>query len=75
MNNNNKYKMYENLAFLTHIGVMMVVPIFAGVYIGKFIDDKLGTGSLFLFVFIAVGVLTAFTNLYRITIKRIDKRK
>ncbi len=71
----NKFKVYENLAFLTHLGVMMVIPIFAGLYIGKFLDEKFGTGSLFLFIFIGVGVVTAFLNLYKITMKRIDKGK
>jgi len=71
----NKFKMYENLAYLTHIGFMMIVPIFTGLLFGKFIDDVFGTGNLFLFIFIGVGVVTAFLNLYRIAMKRIDKGK
>ncbi len=68
------YKMYENLAFLTHLGFMMIIPIFVGVYIGKLIDERFGTGSIFLFIFIGVGVITSFLNLYKITMKRIDKK-
>lgn len=72
---NNKFKMYENLAFLGHIGMVMILPIIGGVYIGNLIDEKIGSGSLFLFIFIAVGVFTAFLNLYRITMKNTNKRK
>ncbi|SHK11241.1 Putative F0F1-ATPase subunit Ca2+/Mg2+ transporter [Caminicella sporogenes DSM 14501] len=71
---NNKFRMYENLAFLTYIGIMMVTPIFGGVVIGKFLDDKFGTGNVFLFIFVIIGVLSSFTSLYKITMK-MNKRK
>ncbi|MDK2917551.1 MAG: synthase protein [Candidatus Petromonas sp.] len=70
-----KFKMYENLVYLGHIGMMMILPILGGVYAGNFLDKKLGTGSLFFFIFIGVGVFTAFLNLYRITMKGINKNK
>lgn len=70
-----KYKMYENLIFVSQIGLMMALPIIMSVYIGSYIDKKLGTGSLFLLIFIGVGVASSFLNLYKITIKRIDRRK
>lgn len=70
-----KFKMYENLAFLTQIGLMMIIPIFLSVYVGNYIDKKLGTGSLFLLIFIGLGVASAFLNLYKVTMKRINRRK
>lgn len=69
------YKIYENLAFLTHVGLMMVIPIFAGVYAGNYLDQKFQTGSIFLLIFILIGVFTAFLNLYKLAMKRINKRK
>lgn len=68
-----KYKMYENLAFLTHIGLMMAIPIFGGVYLGNYLDQKFQTGSIFLLISIGIGVFVAFLNLYKIAMKRIDK--
>ncbi len=70
-----KYKMYENLIFVTQIGLMMALPIIISVYIGSYIDRRLNTGSLFLLIFIVIGVASSFLNLYKITIKRIDRRK
>ncbi len=72
---NKNYKMYENLAFLTHVGLMMVIPIFLGVFFGNYLDEKFQTGSIFLLIFIIIGVLSAFLNIYKVAMKRIDKRK
>jgi len=48
--------MYENLFYISQIGISMVVPIFAGVYIGNYLDDKFSTGGILLLVFIILGV-------------------
>lgn len=70
---NNKMKIFQNLALLTQIGIMMIVPIFIGLFIGRFLDDKLGTGNIFLLIFILIGVGAAFMNLYKIAMK--DNKK
>lgn len=72
---NNKYKIYENLVFVSQIGIMMIVPIFLGVFIGNWLDSKVGTNSIFLLIFIVLGVASAFLNLYKVTMKRIIRRK
>lgn len=56
----------ENLALLSQVGIMMIVPIFGGVFIGQFLDRKFGNGSLFLIVGIVLGVGAAFRNLYQL---------
>jgi F0F1-type ATP synthase assembly protein I len=73
--NKKNFRMYENLAFLTQLGLMMAIPIFVGVYMGSYLDTRFNTGSLFLLICIGIGVLSAFLNLYKIAMKRIDKRK
>ncbi|WP_432406980.1 AtpZ/AtpI family protein [Wukongibacter sp. M2B1] len=72
---NGKYKMYENLAFVTQIGLMMAIPIILSVFIGNYIDEKLGTGSIFLLIFIGLGVASSFLNLYKIMNRLLNKRK
>ncbi|MBS7525818.1 AtpZ/AtpI family protein [Fusibacter paucivorans] len=56
----------ENLALLSQVGIMMITPIFGGVFIGQFLDRKFGNGSLFLIVGIVLGVGAAFRNLYQL---------
>jgi len=56
----------KNLALISQVGIMMVVPILGCVWIGQFLDKKLGTGSLFLIIGIILGVGAAFRNLYQL---------
>jgi len=70
MSGNGNFKMYENLAYLSQLGIMMAVPIIGCLLFGIYLDSKLNTGYLFLVIFIIIGVGTSFRNLYKITIKK-----
>lgn len=65
----------ENLALISQIGISMIVSIGIGLYIGKWLDDRLGTGPIFLFIFIITGVISGFLSLFKITQKDIHDRK
>ena len=69
------YRMYENLFYISQIGISMVVPIFAGVYIGNYLDDKFSTGGILLLVFIILGVGTSFMNLYKLAMKKSSEKR
>jgi F0F1-type ATP synthase assembly protein I len=69
---NFSFKDLENLALLTHIALIMIIPIFASVFAGNWIDKKLGTNNIFLLIFVILGVIISFLNLYRFTVKRIS---
>ena len=64
-----------NLALISHIGIAMTLPIILGLYLGRWIDDKFNSQPLFLFVFIILGVITAFVNLFRIATKGTPAKK
>lgn len=51
---------------VTQIGISMIVPIFLGVFLGYRLDRWLGTGFFFL-VFLLLGILAAFRNIYKLT--------
>jgi len=68
------FKDYENLGLITQIGMIMIIPIFAGLFGGKWLDERLNTGNIFLLIGIILGVIIAFLNLYRYTMKDIKKR-
>lgn len=70
-----KSNMFENLALVSQIGISMIVPIMLGLYIGKWLDDRLGTRPIFLFAFIIIGVISGFTNLFHMTKKDFKSRK
>lgn len=72
---NKKINILENLALITQIGLIMIIPIILSLHIGKFLDDRLGTGNIFLFIFIIIGVCASFINLYKVAIRGYNKRK
>ena len=58
------------LSLFTHIGLTMAICIVGSTFFGIFLDNRLGTGPLFLFVFIAFGVVSAFWSAYKLIIKQ-----
>jgi len=73
---NKDFGMYQNLVFVSQIGISMALPVFLGVYGGNWLDQKIGTSGIFLLLGILLGVGTSFMNLYKIAISRSnDKRK
>ncbi|SNS50253.1 Putative F0F1-ATPase subunit Ca2+/Mg2+ transporter [Anaerovirgula multivorans] len=70
-----KGNVLENLALISYIGISMIIPIIGGVYIGRWLDSRLNTQPIFLFVFIVTGVIVAFMNLFKVATKDIEKGK
>lgn len=69
-----EYKALKNLALITHIGLVMMIPIFGGVYLGSYLDERFGTGGIFLIVLTLIGVVTAFLNMFKVVMKAAGKR-
>lgn len=65
-------KVLKYLSLVSQIGLIMSIPIFAGVFLGNLVDTKLGTNGIFLILFILMGVYIAFRNLYVTIMRRID---
>lgn len=70
-----KGNVLENLALISYIGISMMVPIIGGVYIGKWLDSIWNTQPIFLFVFILMGVIVAFMNLFKVVAKDVKRGK
>jgi undecaprenyl pyrophosphate phosphatase UppP len=69
-----KIKDYKNLALITQIALIMIIPIFAGLLFGKWLDEKLQTGNIFLLVMIILGVIISFLNLFKYSMKGIKNK-
>lgn len=67
-----KLKDFKNLALITQMALIMIIPIFFGVWFGRWLDNKFQTGNIFLLVMTIVGVITAFLNLYKYSIRAMD---
>jgi ATP synthase protein I len=63
---NDKYSGYRQLAIATIIPVILVVAPLIGYYGGKWIDGKLGTGSVFTIVGLFLGFAAAGKEIYNL---------
>lgn len=70
-----KYGFLANFALVSQIGMMMVIPIVLCIWLGSKIDKKLGTGGLFLIIFIIIGVASGFRNIYHLVYKQFEKKE
>ncbi len=70
-----KYDYLKHLALVSQIGLLMAIPIFLCLFIGLWLDEKVGTNGLFLIIFLLLGVFAAFRNLFVTVLSKIDDGK
>lgn len=75
MNGKNNKNMLQNLSLITQVGLSIVTPIIIGVYLGGFIDKKVGTDMIFTLIFIILGAGAGFLNLFKLADKNKNNRK
>lgn len=75
MSKKNQKNVYQNLALITQIGLSIITPILLGVYLGGFIDKKLGTQMVFTLIFVILGAGAGFLNLFKLVDKKGSHRK
>lgn len=62
-------KSFVQMAYAGSVGFAFVFLIFGGLFIGAWLDRKIGTSFLFTILLCVVGVAAGFRNLY-VLIKR-----
>lgn len=65
---------YKNIALISQIGLEMIIPIIASVWIGKKLMDWFHWGPVTLLVCILIGVVTAFLNLFRRALRQSQRK-
>lgn len=75
MNNKKYIDALKNLALITQVGLSVITPIILGVYMGQFIDKKLGTKGVFSIIFILLGAGGGFMNIFKLAGGPRNKRK
>lgn len=71
----NKTRILANLALVTQIGLTVALILIFFIFLGKVLDDKLGTKVVFLIIFTIIGVLSAFNYIFRIGISGAGKNR
>lgn len=75
LNKKNNKNIFKNLSLITQVGLSIVTPIILGVYLGGFIDKKIGTDMIFTLIFIILGAGAGFLNLFKLADKDKNNRK
>ncbi|MDR2861321.1 MAG: AtpZ/AtpI family protein [Syntrophobacterales bacterium] len=65
-------KSVTQMFYASSVGVFMVIVIFGGLYLGRYIDHRLGTTPYFTIFLIAVGIFTGLRNVY-LLIKKLNR--
>ena len=68
-----KKKILKSLGVLSSIGISVVLAILIGVLVGLKLDEWFGTGPLFFFIFLFIGIIAGFRNVF--VIVRRETRK
>lgn len=63
------YNIIKSLSKISQVGITMVVTIGLCFFIGKWLDEKLGTNIIFLAIFILLGIGAGFRNVYILIMK------
>jgi len=51
-------------AYASSIGIAMVIAVFGCLYLGFYLDKRLGTGPVLTLLFLIIGVAAGFRNIY-----------
>ncbi len=52
------------MAYASSIGIAMVLAVFGCLFLGTWLDRKLGTGPYFTLLFLLIGIIAGFRNMY-----------
>lgn len=61
---------YYYMSLATEVALMVAVPIVGAVFLGNWIDGKLGTKGFFVILFTIAGSVLTLYNLYRFAMRK-----
>jgi ATP synthase protein I len=57
------------MAYASSIGIAMVLMIFGSLFLGNWLDKKFGTLPYFTIIFLIIGVVAGFKNIYSVILR------
>ncbi len=68
-------ELYKSLGFLSSVGICMVASILIGMVMGYYLDRWLGTAPWFLLIFLVLGIISGFRNIFILTERELKRQK
>ena len=62
------------MAYASSVGIAMVILIFGGLWLGLKLDEAYETGYTFTIIFLMIGIIAGFRNLY-VLVKKISRNE
>jgi len=59
-------EIFQSLAYLTQVGLNILIPIILMTFVGTWIDSKLGSGHLALIICILLGIGAGLLNIIKL---------
>lgn len=73
LKNYDKRKISSAYALITQMAIQVMVIMVAMFFLGKWIDEKLGTSPLFLLLMLLLGMASAFKSIYDMGMNQVKK--
>ena len=70
-----KKKLYIQLSYASSVGIAMVLAIFGCLFLGAYLDREFGTGHKLTIIFLLIGIIAGFRNLFWIAKKYFPDEK
>ncbi|MFP4369018.1 MAG: AtpZ/AtpI family protein [Candidatus Kapaibacterium sp.] len=70
-----KAEAYREIGRYSSLGLEMIIPIFLGFFLGKWIDGKADSHPLWTLVLGFMGIITGMVNFFKTVLKKGNKRK
>ena len=70
-----KRQLIKALGFLSSVGISMVASTFIGLAMGYYLDKWLGTTPWLTLIFLAIGIVSGFRNIYILTERELRRQK
>jgi ATP synthase protein I len=68
-------ELYKSLGFLSSVGICMVTSILIGMVMGYYLDRWLDTAPWFLLIFLVLGIVSGFRNIFILTERELKRQK
>jgi len=68
-------QLFRSLGFLSSVGISMVAATFIGLAMGYYLDKWLDTSPWFTLIFLVIGIIAGFRNIFILTGRELRRQK
>ncbi len=68
-------QIFRSLGFLSSVGITMVAATFIGLAMGYYLDKWLGTEPWLTLIFLLLGIVAGFRNIYIMTSRELRRQQ